>query len=48
MTNKIIPIDKFIENVCIIIKHGYYSTKNPFGKSGDFVTSPGISLCLVK
>ena len=24
-------------------KIGYYSTKQPFGKSGDFITSPKIS-----
>ena len=42
-TNKTFPIDKFIENALYNSKHGYYSTKNPFGKFGDFVTSPGIS-----
>ena len=41
--NKIIPIDKFIEYTLYNPKNGYYSTKNPFGKSGDFITAPGIS-----
>jgi len=40
---KIFPIDKFIENALYNNRHGYYSNKNPFGKSGDFITSPGIS-----
>ena len=26
-----------------IIKNGYYSSKIPFGKTGDFLTAPGIS-----
>ena len=42
-TNKTFPIDKFIENALYNNQYGYYSTKNPFGKSGDFITSPGIS-----
>ena len=41
--SKIIPIDKFVENALYNSQHGYYSTKNPFGKSGDFITAPGIS-----
>ena len=41
--SKILPVDKFIENVLYNKKDGYYSSKNPFGKSGDFITSPGIS-----
>ncbi len=40
---KIVPIDKFVENTLYNDRHGYYSNKNPFGKSGDFITSPGIS-----
>ncbi len=42
-STKIFPIDKFIENALYNNRHGYYSNKNPFGKSGDFITSPGIS-----
>ena len=41
--SKIIPIDKFVENVLYNNQYGYYSTKNPFGKSGDFITAPGVS-----
>ena len=40
---KIIPIDKFLENILYNNKDGYYSTQNPFGKSGDFITAPSIS-----
>ena len=41
--SKVLPVDKFIENVLYNKKDGYYSSKIPFGKSGDFVTAPGIS-----
>ncbi len=40
---KPISIDDFIEKILYEPKIGYYSSKNPFGKSGDFVTSPTIS-----
>ena len=38
-----IPIDKFIEDALYNKKYGYYSKTNPFGKSGDYITAPGIS-----
>ena len=38
-----LPVDKFFENVLFDKKKGYYSSKIPFGKHGDFVTAPGIS-----
>ena len=41
--SKKIPIDKFISNALYDKDHGYYSKKIPFGKKGDFITSPGIS-----
>jgi len=41
--SKNIPIDKFISNVLYDKNYGYYSKKIPFGKNGDFITSPGIS-----
>ncbi len=41
--SKIFPVDKFIENVLFNKKIGYYSSTIPFGKTGDFLTSPGIS-----
>ena len=41
--SKVLPIDQFIENVLYNKKVGYYSSKIPFGKKGDFLTAPGIS-----
>ena len=41
--SKTLPVDKFIENVLYNKKIGYYSSKIPFGKKGDFLTAPGIS-----
>ena len=38
-----IPLDKFIEFCLYNKKFGYYMKKNPFGKKGDFITSPNIS-----
>ena len=38
-----LPLDKFI-NLSLYNKNsGYYMKKNPFGKKGDFITSPNIS-----
>ncbi len=42
-TKKKIPIDKFISNALYNKNHGYYSKRIPFGKSGDFITAPGIT-----
>ena len=39
---KFIPLDKFIDIALYDKQFGYYMKKNPFGKSGDFVTSPLI------
>jgi len=40
---KTIPLDKFI-NISLYDKNfGFYMKKNPFGKNGDFVTSPLVS-----
>ena len=41
---KIIALDKFIYNALYDLKNGYYIKKNPFGKSGDFITSSHISV----
>ena len=41
--NHKIPLDKFINYCLYDNKNGYYMTKNPFGPSGDFTTSPNIS-----
>ena len=38
-----IPIDKFISNALYNKDYGYYSKKIPFGKNGDFITSPAIT-----
>ena len=39
-----LPLDKFI-NLCLYNKEfGYYKKKNPFGKEGDFITAPNISI----
>ena len=40
---KSIPLDKFIDIALYDKKFGYYIKKKPFGKKGDFVTSPLIS-----
>jgi len=40
---KSIPLDKFINIALYDKKFGYYMTKNPFGKEGDFITSPMVS-----
>ena len=40
---KTIPLDKFI-NISLYDKNfGFYMKKNPFGKNGDFITSPLVS-----
>jgi len=40
---KSIPLDQFINISLYDKKFGYYMKKNPFGKNGDFITSPLIS-----
>tara|TARA_B100000963_G_scaffold232067_1_gene202631 strand:- start:36 stop:1076 length:1041 start_codon:yes stop_codon:yes gene_type:complete len=42
--NKKIPLDKFIYKSLYDRDNGYYIKKNPFGKKGDFITSPNISV----
>ena len=39
-----ITLDKFIYQALYDRGKGYYMKKNPFGKSGDFITSPYISI----
>ena len=41
--SKILSVDKFFENVLFDKNKGYYSSKLPFGKKGDFITSPTIT-----
>ncbi len=40
---KSIPLDQYINFALYDKKFGYYMKKNPFGKKGDFITSPLIS-----
>ena len=41
--NRKIKVDDFINRALYKPKIGYYTNKMPFGKKGDFVTSPTIS-----
>ena len=41
--NYSVSLDKFIDFSLYDKKSGYYMKKNPFGKKGDFITSPNIS-----
>ncbi len=41
--SKALPVDKFFTNVLYDNKFGYYTSRLPFGKQGDFITSPNIS-----
>tara|TARA_Y100001970_G_scaffold290636_1_gene425118 strand:- start:758 stop:1801 length:1044 start_codon:yes stop_codon:yes gene_type:complete len=41
---KKISLDKFINQSLYNKISGYYMKKNPFGKKGDFITSPNISI----
>ncbi len=41
--SKFLPVDEFFHNVLYDKKIGYYSSNNPFGKHGDFITAPKIS-----
>ena len=40
---KSLPVDEFLKNVLYDKKIGYYTTKQPFGERGDFITAPKIS-----
>ena len=40
---KSIPLDQFINIALYDKKFGYYMKKNPFGKKGDFITSPLVT-----
>jgi NADH dehydrogenase [ubiquinone] 1 alpha subcomplex assembly factor 7 len=40
---KSLSLDKFIDLSLYDKKSGYYMKKNPFGKNGDFITSPLVS-----
>ena len=38
-----LPLDQFINLALYDEKTGYYMKKNPFGKTGDFITAPNIT-----
>jgi len=40
---KSLPLDQFINTTLYDKNFGYYMKKNPFGKKGDFITSPLIT-----
>ena len=42
--NNLLSLDKFIGEALYNKKFGYYMKKNPFGKYGDFITAPNISI----
>ncbi len=42
-SNKLIPVDEFVEKVLYEPNKGYYTKKIPFGSQGDFITAPTIS-----
>ena len=42
--NDLLSLDKFIEESLYNKKFGYYMKRNPFGKKGDFITAPDISV----
>ncbi len=42
--SKTLSVDKFFNNVLYDKKVGYYNSKFPFGKKGDFLTAPNISI----
>ena len=41
--SKILPVDKFFRNVLYDKKIGYYNSRIPFGKKGDFITAPKVT-----
>ena len=42
--NDILTVDKYIYEALYNINSGYYMKNNPFGKNGDYITSPNISI----
>ena len=42
-SNKLIPIDEFVEKILYKPNVGYYTKKITFGAQGDFITAPTIS-----
>ena len=44
LKKKILPIDKYINEALYNKNSGYYMKSNPFGKKGDYITAPNISV----
>ena len=44
LNKKLIALDEFINQALYDPKNGFYMKNNPFGKKGDFITSPNISI----
>ena len=44
MTKSFLPLDQFIEDALYNKEKGFYTNNYPFGKEGDFITSPHISI----
>ena len=42
--NDILTVDKYIYEALYNKKSGYYMKNNPFGKNGDYITAPNISI----
>jgi len=42
--NNILTLDKYIHEALYNSKSGYYMKGNPFGKNGDYITAPNISI----
>ena len=42
--NDILTVDKYIYEALYNINSGYYMKNNPFGKNGDYITAPNISI----
>jgi NADH dehydrogenase [ubiquinone] 1 alpha subcomplex assembly factor 7 len=40
----LLTIDKYVEEALYNKKFGYYMSQDPFGKKGDFITGPNISV----
>ena len=45
LNNKnLVPFDQFMADMLYNTKKGYYMKSNPFGKNGDFITAPNVSI----
>jgi Uncharacterized conserved protein len=44
LNEKLVALDKFINQALYNPKNGFYMKGNPFGNKGDFITAPNISI----